>query len=73
MAGAVIVARLIGFSSIPKVAVVPIFVLWFGAGPVPAVLTALAMCFFLIVVNIAIFAGAVQAFLRKEKATWVGR
>ncbi|SMO80406.1 ABC transporter permease [Paracoccus laeviglucosivorans] len=44
---------LIGFSSIPKVAVVPIFVLWFGAGPVPAILTALAMCFFPIVVNIA--------------------
>ena len=44
---------LIGFSSIPKVAVVPIFVLWFGAGPVPAVLTALAMCFSPIVVNIA--------------------
>ena len=44
---------LIGFSSIPKVAVVPIFVLWFGAGAVPAVLTALAMCFFPIVVNIA--------------------
>ena len=32
---------LIGFSSIPKVAVVPIFVLWFGAGTVPAVLTAM--------------------------------
>lgn len=44
---------LIGFSSIPKVAVVPIFVLWFGVGPVPAILTALAMCFFPIVVNIA--------------------
>ena len=44
---------LIGFSSIPKIAVVPIFVLWFGAGPVPAILTALAMCFFPIVVNIA--------------------
>ncbi|WP_134681055.1 ABC transporter permease [Paracoccus ravus] len=44
---------LIGFSSIPKVAVVPVLVLWFGAGPLPAVLTALAMCFFPIVVNIA--------------------
>jgi len=44
---------LIGFSSIPKVAVVPIFVLWFGAGTVPAVLTSLAICFFPIVVNIA--------------------
>ena len=34
---------LIGFSSIPKVAVVPIFVLWFGAGTVPAVLTAMIL------------------------------
>jgi NitT/TauT family transport system permease protein len=44
---------LVGFSSIPKVAVVPIFVLWFGSGSVPAVLTALSICFFPIVVNIA--------------------
>ena len=44
---------LIGFSSIPKVAVVPILVLWFGSGTVPAVLTALSICFFPIVVNIA--------------------
>ena len=34
---------LVGFASIPKVAVVPIFVLWFGAGTVPAVLTAMIM------------------------------
>ena len=44
---------LIGFSSIPKVAVVPIFVLWFGAGTVPAVLTAMILCIFPIVVNVA--------------------
>jgi NitT/TauT family transport system permease protein len=44
---------LIGFSSIPKVAVVPILVLWFGAGTVPAVLTALTLCIFPIVVNVA--------------------
>ena len=44
---------LIGFSSIPKVAVVPIFVLWFGAGTVPAVLTAMIMSIFPIVVNVA--------------------
>jgi len=44
---------LIGFSSIPKVAVVPIFVLWFGSGTIPAVLTSLVICFFPIVVNIA--------------------
>ncbi|HTQ82834.1 MAG TPA: ABC transporter permease subunit, partial [Pseudolabrys sp.] len=44
---------LVGFASIPKVAVVPIFVLWFGAGAVPAVLTAMIMSIFPIVVNVA--------------------
>jgi NitT/TauT family transport system permease protein len=44
---------LIGFSSIPKVAVVPIFVLWFGAGTVPAVLTAMILSVFPIIVNVA--------------------
>lgn len=44
---------LVGFSSIPKVAVVPIFVLWFGTGSVPAILTAMATCIFPIVVNVA--------------------
>ena len=40
---------LVGISSIPKVAVVPIFVLWFGAGTVPAILTAMIICIFPIV------------------------
>ncbi len=44
---------LVGFSSIPKVAVVPIFVLWFGSGTVPAVLTSFVICIFPIVVNVA--------------------
>src|SRR6266446_1938668 len=44
---------LIGFSSIPKVAIIPILVVWFGAGTVPAVLTSLIICFFPIVVNVA--------------------
>jgi NitT/TauT family transport system permease protein len=44
---------LIGFASIPKVAVVPIFVLWFGSGTVPAILTAMIMSLFPIVVNVA--------------------
>jgi NitT/TauT family transport system permease protein len=44
---------LVGFSSIPKVAVVPIFVLWFGSGTIPAILTALTTCIFPIVVNVA--------------------
>jgi len=42
-----------GSPAIPKVAVVPIFVLWFGAGTIPAVLTAMILCSFPIVVNIA--------------------
>lgn len=44
---------LIGFASIPKVAVVPILVLWFGAGTVPAILTAAITCVFPVVVNVA--------------------
>jgi NitT/TauT family transport system permease protein len=44
---------LVAFSTIPKVAIVPILVLWFGSGTVPAVLTAMVMCIFPIVVNVA--------------------
>ena len=44
---------LVGFNSIPKVAVVPILVLWFGIGTVPAVITAFLISFFPIVVNVA--------------------
>lgn len=44
---------LVGFSSIPKVAVVPIFVVWFGSGTVPAILTSMVICIFPVVVNVA--------------------
>lgn len=44
---------LVGFNSIPKVAVVPIFVLWFGAGAVPAILTSITIAMFPVVVNVA--------------------
>jgi len=44
---------LVAFNSIPKVAVVPVFVIWFGAGTIPAVLTAFMVSFFPIAVNIA--------------------
>ncbi len=44
---------MVGFNAIPKVAVVPILVLWFGIGEVPAVLTAFLISFFPIVVNVA--------------------
>ena len=44
---------MIGFNSIPKVAVVPVLILWFGVGAVPAILTAFLISFFPIVVNVA--------------------
>jgi NitT/TauT family transport system permease protein len=44
---------LIGFNSVPKVAVVPVLILWFGLGAVPAILTAFLISFFPIVVNVA--------------------
>jgi NitT/TauT family transport system permease protein len=44
---------LIGFNSIPKAAVVPILVIWFGVGTVPAIITAFLIAFFPILVNVA--------------------
>jgi NitT/TauT family transport system permease protein len=44
---------LVGFNSIPKVAVVPVLILWFGLGEVPAIMTAFLISFFPIVVNVA--------------------
>ena len=44
---------MIGFNTIPKVAIVPILIIWFGIGEVPAILTAFLISFFPIVVNVA--------------------
>ena len=44
---------LVAFNSIPKAAFVPILVVWFGIGTVPAILTAFLISFFPIVVNVA--------------------
>jgi NitT/TauT family transport system permease protein len=44
---------LVGFNSIPKVAVIPILVIWFGIGTVPAIITAFLISFFPILVNVA--------------------
>ena len=45
---------LVGFNSIPKAAVVPLLVMWFGIGATPAVLTAFLLAFFPIAVNVAV-------------------
>jgi NitT/TauT family transport system permease protein len=44
---------LVAFNAIPKAAFVPILVVWFGIGVVPATLTAFLICFFPITVNVA--------------------
>ncbi len=44
---------LVGFNSVPKVAVVPVLILWFGLGEIPATITAFLISFFPIVVNVA--------------------
>jgi NitT/TauT family transport system permease protein len=55
---------LIGFNSIPKVAVVPILVIWFGVGTIPAVITAFLIAFFPILVNVATGIATVEPELR---------
>jgi len=44
---------MIAFNAIPKVAVVPILIIWFGIGTIPAIFTAFLISFFPIVVNVA--------------------
>src|SRR5258708_19284808 len=54
----------IAFNSIPKVAVVPILVIWFGLGAVPAVITSFLISFFPIAVNVAAGIATVEPELR---------
>jgi NitT/TauT family transport system permease protein len=44
---------LVAFNAIPKVALIPLFVLWYGIGAIPAILTAFTLALFPIVVNVA--------------------
>jgi NitT/TauT family transport system permease protein len=51
---------LIGFNTIPKVALVPLMAIWFGIGTVPAVLTAFLLAFFPVAVNVAVGLATVE-------------
>lgn len=51
---------LIGFNTVPKVALVPLMAIWFGIGTVPAVLTAFLLAFFCIAVNVAVGLATVE-------------
>jgi NitT/TauT family transport system permease protein len=55
---------LVGFNAIPKAAVVPILVMWFGVGAVPAVLTAFLLAFFPVAVNVAVGLATLETELR---------
>ena len=54
---------LVAFNSIPKAAVVPLLVMWFGIGAVPAVLTAFLLAFFPVAVNVAVGLATLEAEL----------
>jgi NitT/TauT family transport system permease protein len=45
---------LVAFNTIPKSALVPLLVVWFGANHIPAIATAFALAFFPIAVNVAL-------------------
>ena len=53
LAYAAVYPLLIGFNAVPKAAIVPILIVWFGIGVGPGILTAFLISFFPITVNIA--------------------
>jgi NitT/TauT family transport system permease protein len=55
---------LVAFNTVPKVALIPVFVVWFGIGAVPAILTSFALAFFPIVVNVATGIASVEPEMR---------
>lgn len=61
LANLTIYPLLIGFNTIPKVALVPLMSIWFGIGAVPAVITAFLLAFFPIAVNVAIGLATVES------------
>ena len=55
---------LIAFNAIPKVAIVPILMIWLGVGATPAVITAFVISFFPIVVNVATGLATIEPEMR---------
>lgn len=51
---------IVGFNSVPKAALVPIFVVWFGLGALPAVITAFLLSFFPVVANVALAFSSIE-------------
>ncbi len=55
---------LIAFNAVPKVAIVPILMIWLGVGALPAVITAFVISFFPIVVNVATGLATIEPEMR---------
>ena len=55
---------LIAFNAVPKVAIVPILMIWVGIGALPAVITAFVISFFPIVVNVATGLATIEPEMR---------
>jgi len=55
---------LIAFNAIPKVAIVPIMMIWVGVGALPAIITAFVISFFPIVVNVATGLATIEPEMR---------
>lgn len=55
---------MVAFNSIPKVAIVPILMLWFGIGLATSTMTAFILCFFPIVVNMAVALATIEPELK---------
>lgn len=45
---------LLFFQTVPKIAIAPLFLIWFGVGPLPKVLVAFLICFFPIIIDTAV-------------------
>jgi NitT/TauT family transport system permease protein len=55
---------MVGLNAIPKVAIVPVLVIWFGIGTIPAVITAFVISFFPIMVNVATGLATIEPEMR---------
>ena len=51
---------IVAFNSVPKAALVPILVVWFGLGTVPAVVTAFLLSFFPVVSNVSLAFSSIE-------------
>jgi NitT/TauT family transport system permease protein len=55
---------MIAFNTVPKVAIVPILVVWFGTGAVPAVMTAVLSSFVPVAINLATGLATIEPEMR---------